>query len=123
MNYWVVGANWDGVDKTEEFISGGYWEMGWSDVDQPALTKRRDDIARGDRIAIKQLLGQGQEEILIKSLGIVKSPADKEGKVRVNWVVAGLQRRVPIKGCIGTIYGPFTPAGQDNKWINEVFCL
>ena len=121
MNYWVVGANWTGVDKTEEFTKQGYWTMGWADNDQPVFTERRNKIQPGDRIAIKQLLGQGQTEILVKALGIVESGSDENGNIKVDWVVTNMQKRVPIGGCIGTIYGPYNLDSPDREWINEVF--
>ena len=54
-NYWVVGAIFDGnVDESEKFIRRGYWFLGWSDNDQREQAKLRDQIKKGDRIAIKK---------------------------------------------------------------------
>ena len=54
-NYWVVGAIFDGnADQSEKFIRRGYWFLGWSDNDQPEQAKLRDQIKKGDRIAIKK---------------------------------------------------------------------
>lgn len=54
MNYWVVGADWDGDDKTEEFISQGVWKNGYSDKFLDTI----DQIQVGDWMAIKSTYRQ-----------------------------------------------------------------
>lgn len=52
-NYWLVGAMYSGrYDQTPKIVRRGYWKLGWSDADKPQMAKLRDQIARGDRIAI-----------------------------------------------------------------------
>jgi hypothetical protein len=119
-NYWVVGAMWGGSDDQKDaFVRRGYWELGWADADQPAQAARRDQIAPGDRIAIKKMLGQGATDIEIRALGVVRE-VDEAKRVYVDWLVPSLQRQVPIKGCMQSIHGPFAP---DDPWTREVFQL
>jgi len=48
-NYWLVGATWDGVDKTDEFVQNGNWENGYNDE----YLERVKSVKIGDKIAIK----------------------------------------------------------------------
>ena len=117
-NYWLVGTNWAGVDQTEPFVRRGYWEMGYEDDEKPLLTKRRNQIRIGDRIAIKSMDGHGATTITIKAIGIVKDIADH--KIFIEWKLTDLNRTVPSHGAFATIHGPFS---FSESWIHEVFCL
>ncbi|MEK7991180.1 MAG: hypothetical protein VSS52_009260 [Thiotrichaceae bacterium] len=117
MNYWIVGANWDGDNQEEDFYLRGYWEMGYDDKDKPEYTKRRGKIKKNDRIAVKARGGKAAKTISIKAIGIVKDVA--EGKVYIDWVLKGIDRKVHCKNYFGTIHGPVT----DKAWLNEAFCL
>ncbi len=75
-------------------------------------------IKKNDRIAIKRLLGKGQSYIRIMAIGIVKKVVKEV--IFVEWLVKNLDRSVPINGCVGTIYGPFS---YDDDWTNKVFCI
>ncbi len=44
---WLVGAHIDGEDRTQDFVSGGYWKLA------DGLDKRTAQMRPGDRIAIK----------------------------------------------------------------------
>ena len=89
-NYWVVGATWGGhEDQSDKFIRRGYWFLGWSDKDQPAQANRRDQMKRGDRIAIKKMLGQGSSEIAIRALGVIKEIDQDDKRIYVDWLVKG----------------------------------
>jgi len=103
-------------DQSPKFLLRGYWCLGWSETDQPDLAAKQRDIAVGDRIAIKKMLGQGSPDIKINAIGIV---TDVEGKyVYVNWILRDMHRKVESKGCYGSIHGPYA---YDNDWIKEVF--
>jgi len=117
-NYWIVGANWKGVDQSERFYLRGYWEMGYADEDQPEQAERRNQIKAGDRIAIKNIDGRGSNTITIKALGIVKDVEDK--KVYVDWKITHLNRSVYSNGLYATIHGPFKFEGE---WLHKIFCL
>jgi 5-methylcytosine-specific restriction protein B len=53
--YWIVGATWGGHDdQSPKFLLRGYWILGWSDTEQPAMAALRNQISVGDRIAIKK---------------------------------------------------------------------
>ena len=120
--YYVVGANWSGEKKYDEFYRRGYWEMGYADENEPGFAKRRDDIHPGDRIAVKSMEGHAASTILIHALGIVKEVA--EGRVYINWLITDLNRHVDSHGCCSTISGPFRLSEEKNKaWIQSVFCI
>jgi hypothetical protein len=116
-NYWVVGATIGGVDQHEVFVRRGYWLMV---NEKPEETARRVQIAPGDRIAIKRMLGQGSASIEVRAIGIVTESDHADARVYVNWVASGLQRQVPARGCFATIHGPF-PA--DDDWVRLAFQL
>jgi len=118
-NYWVVGAMWYGQDdQSEKFIRRGYWYLGYSEDEQPAQTKLRDQMRPGDRIAIKRMLGQGSPNIAIRALGVIMEIDEEDKRVYVDWFVKGLEREVPSKGAYKSIHGPYT---DDDPWVKEVF--
>lgn len=123
INYWVVGATFGKKDMYKEFIENNFWYMGWehyqSDthkIDQ--FFNRIGKIKENDRIAIKRLKGQGQKDIKIMAIGIVKKVVKEV--IFVDWLVTEVDREVPINGCVGTIYGPFS---FDDSWTNKVFSI
>lgn len=119
MNYWVVGAMWYGRDdQSPKFIRRGYWFLGYSDKDDPVQAKRRDQMKKGDRIAIKKMLGQGSPNIQIRALGVIKEIDDEDKRVYVDWLVKDLKRDVPSRGFYKSIHGPFTGA---DSWVKKVF--
>jgi hypothetical protein len=121
LNYWVVGAMWGGKadhDQSEKFIRRGYWFLGWEDKDQPAQAKLRDKIKRGDRIAIKKMLGRGSPNIAIRALGVVKEIDKDDKRVYIDWFVKGLKREVSSKGAYKSIHDPFA---ENDDWVKEVF--
>lgn len=136
MNYWVVGAMWGGEDDAlEDFIRRGYWYC-WD----PRETKeeapgpgnsigtqqlRFRQIQRGDRIAVKKMLGKdAPNEIEIRAIGIVTDKDESEWRVYVKWLdLESLPRRVAIHGCQASIHGPFSFNGADKEWVREVFCV
>lgn len=119
--YWLVGANWEGDDQADAFFRRGYWELGWSEQDQPGMAQQRDAIRPGDRVAVKAMRGRGANTITIKGLGIVKEVAlDK--RVYSDWRVTGISREVPAHGCFAAIHGPYSPA-TDSDSLGQVFRL
>ncbi len=117
--YWVVGAMWDGRDdQYEVFLRGGYWYLGWEDDDQPTQARRRDQITKGDCIAIKRMLGARSREIEIRAVGVVRKLDKKSKRVYVNWLRRDVNKKVPARGCFSTIHGPFS--GSD-PWTTQVF--
>ena len=118
-HYWLVGAFWE-EDQADAFFRREYWELGWSDQDQPAMAKQRDAMRPGDRIAVKAMRGRGKKTITIKALGIVKEVAGK--RVYIDWKITGLSREVPAHGCFATIHGPYSVA-EEGEWLGKVFRL
>ena len=145
--YYLVGATWwpdtnrfgqgvlgektnknDYDDKFPEFIKNGYWKMGGENnyvrkgSKPPLYLKERfNSIRKDDCIAIKRLLGREATEIKIKAIGRVTGKIDDI--ILVNWVLCPENRLVPIRGCIGTIYGPFHKNEKDKEWLEKVFSL
>lgn len=117
-NYWVVGANWEGVDKAQDFVNNGIWMLGWEEGFQ---RDKADTMKKGDRIAIKSMKGQGQTDIRIKHVGIIQGVVVETNKVvcAVDWVATDLDRSVDNNGCLQSVHGPF---GHD-AWVEKVFCL
>jgi hypothetical protein len=123
--YWLVGASWGGTDHQDKvFIDKGIWMLGWEEGHQP---ERAAQIAAGDRIAIKRLLGKGQTGIRIMHIGIVRGVILDTNKVicTVNWLATDLDRVIgESKGAFQSVHGPFTKSDPATKqWIEEVFCL
>jgi hypothetical protein len=119
-------------DMYETFVKRGYWDYGYPDPythgfpehaqydkEHPREAALRNQIRKGDRIAIKAMLGQGAKEIRIRAIGIVKDNDQLEGRVYVNWLLKekDMERKVPARGCLGIIHGPFAA----DSWIGEIF--
>lgn len=123
--YWLVGANWDGKDKTLQFTRNHSWEMGYTDQDCPELAAQRKKMKKGDRIAIKARCGRGSDQIRIKALGIVIGQEGiEDGKVFVDWKVTGLDRLVDSHGCFSTIHGPYKLDDERyGIWLSKIFLL
>ena len=123
--YWVVGASWGGVDHQDErFVAEGFWMLGWEDGNQ---AEKAAEIAPGDRIAIKRLLGKGQTGIRIMHIGVVKGVIKDTNKVicTVDWAATHLDRVITDSGgCFGSVHGPYSKTTPAFKlWIEEIFSL
>ena len=92
MRYWLVGANWDGVDKTEEFVDAGIWMNGYEDKYLDTVRTVRE----GDRIAIKAAFRQKKDlpydnkgkdtgVMRLKARGIVTSNPGDGRRLVVEW--------------------------------------
>lgn len=132
-DYWLVGAMMGGSkdgDMYKKFIECGYWFMGWFSDEQPLQVELSKKMKKRDRIAIKKMLGQGASEISIRAPGIIKEVSDEsfdfkgvrveDRWVHVDWLVTDLNRKVPARGCFGSIHGPFSP---DDEWTRLVFSI
>ncbi len=105
------------------FVRRGYWELGWRDREQPAMARQRNAMRQEDRIAIKAMTGQGQQNILIKAIGIIREVSDdKDKRVYVNWTLTDLHRKVQANGCFKSIHGPFSIRDK-SEWLGKVFRL
>lgn len=119
--YWLVGAMFGGSDDNlDTFIKRGYWYC-WdpkTSSNVPAtVADSFPNIKIGDRLAVKKMLGQGATSIRIRALGIVTDIDFQEWRVYVQWLITDLARDVPIKGCMGSLHGPFEPS----EWRARVF--
>jgi hypothetical protein len=84
--YWAGGVMWGDTNKAEEFISVGYWEIGYDPGDpkgQRYYDKLRQ-VKEGDRFLLKKWGGHPQ--LTIYAIGTVTA-VDKaeEGMVLINW--------------------------------------
>jgi hypothetical protein len=119
--YWLLGATYEGKDDMYEmFIKRGCWQMFYDDKEKPDYASLRAKIREGDRVAIKAMLGQGSPKISIRALGIVKANDGDEGRLYVNWLRTGMNRKVPSRGCYKTIHGPYT-VDDCREWLGDVF--
>jgi len=126
VGYYVVGATWgdnlEREDKFSDFIKNGYWKMGWDEASTPIhFAERLHSIRVGDYIAIKRLMGRDSIWIKIKAIGKVIGIVNDI--ILVHWIECFEDRIVPIKGCIGTIYGPFRKDEKNGEWLEKVFSL
>ena len=114
QQYWVVGSMFGGVeDHLSSFIDRGYWYC-WDPKVNPdiptAVQNALPKIRKGDRIAVKKMMGQGSTNIEIRALGIVKDVDLSEWRVYVDWLVTDKSHEVPIKNYMGSIHGPVEPS-------------
>lgn len=90
--YWLLGASWDGVDKTPEFVAEGRWENGYEDK----LLDQVRKVKTGDRVAIKSTytrrlnlpfnsLGKTISCMDIKARGTVKENPGDGHHLKVEW--------------------------------------
>lgn len=119
--YWVVGAMFGGTeDQLPSFLERGYWYCWDPKYNKDIPDRVRElfpQIEAGDRIAVKRLLGTGAAQIEVRALGVVKVVDQNEWRVYVDWLVTDLARRVPIKGAVSSLNGPYEPS----PWVAEVF--
>lgn len=103
-NYWIVGATVQDENMRDEFISRGFW-FGDRDSAQDVI----DEVQKGDRFAMKRMLGQGATEVEINAIGIVQK-ANRFAAMPfkffyVDWLdIRSENRRVPFSGLGGTIH-------------------
>lgn len=130
--YWVVGAMWSGTDDVlDQFVRRGYWYC-WDIGEEPDTSNTQGNsvatqrerfrrIKRGDRIAVKRMLGQGAQDMEVRALGVVRDVDFKEWRVYVRWVTRkGFKRSVPLHGCTASVHGPYA---EDDEWVRQVFCI
>ena len=90
--YWFVGAQWDGEDQLERFISEGIWANGYHDKLQTEVKSMRP----GDQIAIKSSYtrkhdlpfenhGHAVSVMAIKAVGTIVENLNDGRNVRVDW--------------------------------------
>jgi hypothetical protein len=120
--YFLGGANWDGIDQCADFIESGRWETG-SDEYTKVCLPRLKKMKKGDRLAIKKMLGQGSSFIQIRAIGIIKSVDIVRGIVYVDWVRKDMKRNVDSSNAFAVLHGPYLNTGKHADWINQIFCL
>lgn len=92
MNFWVVGADWDGVDQTPNFIENKMWKNGYTDKYRELV----NNIKIGDKIAIKATYGQKNHLpfdnhqcvvscMKIKAIGTVTGNLNEGQTIQVDW--------------------------------------
>ena len=128
QSYWLVGASWDGVDhQDQKFVDNKIWVLGYKEKDDESQYLKAKKIKKGDRIAIKRMMGKGSANIKILHTGIVEGVVDYGSLVIcvVNWLVLEKNIEVDSKGAFASIHGPYKQ-GKDkdtDAWLNKVFSL
>lgn len=127
--YFIVGASYDNVDQTPTFIKRNIWEIGYSRNEQPAQYQLIDQMQKGDRIAIKRMIGgQGNNtKMKILAIGIIQDIDHDRGLAFVTWSgdEKKRDRTVEIRGCLRTVHGPYiiNQSPEVRDWLNEIFRL
>ncbi len=94
VNYWFVGATWDGVDQTERFLKEGVWQNGYDEK----FSNHVKQMKAGDRIAIKASFtrkhdvpfenhGRAVSAMRIKAIGTIISIHDDGRGLDVSWQI------------------------------------
>ena len=92
VGHWLVGAYWDGEDKTGAFVGEGRWENGYTD----RMLEQVKAVQAGDRIAIKSTYvqknnlpfdnhGKPASCMTIKAVGVVVENASDGRNLTVDW--------------------------------------
>lgn len=128
INYWLVGASWDGSDhQDKEFIENKIWVLGYQENESKQQYQKAQKIKKNDRIAIKRMMGKGSPEIKILHIGIVEGVVDYGNLVIcvVNWLVVNKNKTIESKGCFASIHGPYKIGSSIEKdnWLNNIFSL
>lgn len=101
MNYWMLGADWDGDDQTQDFIDQGIWQNGYTN-------KFLDTVKRvkvGDKVAIKTVYVQKNglpfnnygcdvSCMKIKTLGEVLENLGDGRTLKVKWEPLAQERKI-----------------------------
>ena len=137
--YWLLGASWDGVDKTPEFVADGRWENGYEDK----LLDQVKKVKIGDRVAIKSTytrkfdlpfnsLGKTISCMDVKARGTVKENLGDGRNLKVEWEpdfeprtiyfytyrsTIDLMDKAKYKGT--TVAWVFGELDQDVDWLEE----
>ena len=67
VSYWAGGSTWGDESKSDEFINGNFWEIGWEKDSPEAAAKKTwkyyEDVKVGDEFAIKGYGGRNNLRI------------------------------------------------------------
>lgn len=108
--YWIVGAAREGTDDHyEQFLRQGYWELFYTDQEQPLQAAKRNQMRAGDRIAIKKMVGgrHGKGRVHIRAIGVIVGLDSKSKRVSVRWEAVNLHREVAGHSLFRSIHGPY----------------
>ena len=126
QSYWLVGASWWCRSPRQKFVDNKIWVLGYKEKDDESQYLKAKN-KKGDRIAIKRMMGKGSANIKILHTGIVEGVVDYGSLVIcvVNWLVLEKNIEVDSKGAFASIHGPYKQ-GKDkdtDAWLNKVFSL
>ena len=108
MAIYGIGANWDGYDMTDDFISNNQIEIGWSKSDAEDLYNLLASFKVGDIVFIKSNQ-PGSLDVTVKAIGIVcKSVINSNQNRNQNTVGVIWKNKVPFKLQIPTNTGKLT---------------
>lgn len=117
--YWIVGANVDNQDMTEEFVKHGIWF-----ADASGAQKQIPKIRIGDRMAIKRLIGPAAKRVAIRAVGVVENVESYAAlpfkMVYVRWIPLEDDRKVPFNGWAASIHGPYSRTATRIKGVFSI---
>ena len=70
MAIFGIGANWDGIDKTGDFIHHNVAAIGWDQKDAPGLHQIMRHMKMGDIIYLKSIY-LPKKQLILKAIGII----------------------------------------------------
>ena len=133
VNYWLVGASWDGVDKTDEFVKENRWENGRTGLEETNFEKDVNQIRPGDKIAIKSTFtqkhnlpfdyydGKACSTMKIKCRGTVQKNLRDGQHIEVKWEKNYEERNWYFFTRWKTIHKLNMGVNHDEQLINFVF--
>ncbi len=129
IQYWFVGAKWDGKEKTSDFVKNGVWINGYNNK----YTKQVNSIKVGDRIAIKASYTKKNNlpfenpknnlvsVLKIKAVGLVTNNAKDGQNINVDWDKSFKEKEWYFYTSRNTIWKPNTDNWQGKALIDFTF--
>lgn len=85
--FYLVGANWSGEDKVEEFIREGFWQTGYEERFNSLI----NNISINSILIIKSTYATRETGYLrVKAIGVVVENPNDGTSLKVDWKIAGL---------------------------------
>jgi hypothetical protein len=118
-DYWVVGAMWGGHDDQSE--SSFVVDTGFSVGLTRSSRHRLNFVTESSPMTVSRSSACSVKDRRNRDPRAWRREIDADDKrVYVDWLVKGLTRRVPSRGCYRSIHGPFD---ANDDWVKVAFCV